>query len=134
MANPIEQAAKAIRSRLAELVGEQEQLQKALGALEGLAGSERGGTSKIPARKSAPRRRPARRAAASNRGRSAAQRPRGGPSRADQFLKLRGVSCRRASTRWSTSRQAGCGCAAGPSRSYATSPDAPFRLPCVGAR
>src|SRR5512134_2345435 len=88
MANPIEQAAKAIRSRLAELVGEQQQLQQALRALENLLGSERGETAEVPTRRAAPRRRPARRAPAGARRRSTTTRSRRGPSRADEFVEL----------------------------------------------
>jgi hypothetical protein len=88
MASAIEQAAKAIRSRLTELIGEQQQLQKALAALERLLGSERGGTAAVPARRAAPRRRPARRTSASARAPSAAARRRHGPRRADQFVAL----------------------------------------------
>jgi hypothetical protein len=109
MANVIEQAAKAIRTRLAELVGEQQQLQKALGALEGLLGSERRGTAEVPTRSAAPRRRPARRAPAGARARATAARRRGGPSRADQFLALAGerpgITVAEAADRLKTSRQ-----------------------------
>jgi hypothetical protein len=107
MANPIEQAATAIRSRLAELVGEQRQLQKALAALEGLLGPARG-RAELAARKTAPRRRPARRASAGARGGSTAARRRGGPSRADQFVALvaerPGITVAEAAERLKTSR------------------------------
>jgi hypothetical protein len=107
MANVIENAARAIRSRLAELVGEQEQLQKALGALEGLLGSERGKAE--PRAYKTERQRPARRAAASARGRSTAPGRRRGPSRADQFVELvaesPGITVAEAAERLKASRQ-----------------------------
>jgi hypothetical protein len=108
MANPIEQAARAIRARLAELVGEQQQLQKALGALEGLLGSERGRAATAPASETGGRQR-ASRAAAGVRRRSTAPRRRRGPSRADQFLELvaerPGITVAEAAERLDASRQ-----------------------------
>jgi hypothetical protein len=108
MANPIEQAARAIRTRLTELLGEQQQLQKALGALEGLLGSERGRAADAHAERSA-RRRPARRTATSARGRSRKPGRRRGPSRADQFLELvaesPGITVAQAAERLDASRQ-----------------------------
>jgi Homeodomain-like domain len=106
MANPIEQAAKTIRARLAELVGEQQQLQKALGALEGLLGSQRGRAAQAPAPRTG-RRRPAPGVSASGRGRSTTTRR--GPSRADQFLALAserpGITVAEAAERLDVSRQ-----------------------------
>jgi IclR helix-turn-helix domain len=109
MANPIEQAARAIRGRLAELIGEQQQLQKALGALEGLLGSERGSAAEASASATA-RRPPAPRASASGRRRrSTATRRRAGPSRADQLLALvgerPGITVAEAADRLGASRQ-----------------------------
>jgi IclR helix-turn-helix domain len=108
MANPIEQTAKAIRARLAELVGEQQQLQKALAALEGLLRSERGKAAQAPTDKT-DRRRPAPRVSASARRRSTAPRRRRGPSRADQFLELvaerPGITVAEAAERLDASRQ-----------------------------
>jgi hypothetical protein len=89
MPNLLDQTAKAIRRRLAQLeplVAEQQQLKRALGALEGLLGAERGKPAEPPKRK-ARAAREAKRTPAGGARRSAARRARPG-SRAEQFVAL----------------------------------------------
>jgi hypothetical protein len=112
MANVIEQATQAIRGRLAqleELIAEQQQLKKALDALEGLTRVTRSKAAAPPARQARPmsRGRPA--PTGASRGRSSGRR-RGGLNRADQFAALvaerPGITVAEAAERLGTSRNA----------------------------
>jgi transposase-like protein len=110
MANVIEQAAQAIRARLAqleELLAEQEQLKKALDALEGVTGVGRGRAGAPGARGESPAGRGKRAPTGASRGARSARR-RGGPSRAEQFVALvaerPGITVAEAAERLGTSR------------------------------
>jgi hypothetical protein len=109
MANPIEQAARAIRTRLTQLqalISEQQQLRKALDTLEGLLEAKRGEATAAPTKRASGAR-PAQRAPAGTATPPAPRRRRGG-SRADQFVALvaerPGITVAEAAERLKTSR------------------------------